>query len=220
MVKYKHMKAGKYIKVGVIAGMALCLVAISGQIVRAQTGEDSSETQVTTQSETEKTRALEERLATRKAAQATRLTTAQTARLKGRCVAAQAKLMNLGKQAQTHTGGRLTAYQATQTKLTALAEKLSDKVSTNDLEAALSELSTKITAFETASATYWQTLADLVEVDCTTDPTGFRASLDTVKSERTATGDAAKAVRAHLKDVIKPLLQDIRSTLAAQQEAE
>lgn len=205
------MKAGKFLRLGLGLLIAVCL-ATSASTALAQEVANPDEVLATTTSTVKKT--LEERLTERKEALSTRLTTAQTTRLAARCEAAQAKITTHREKVASGITNRTTAYTNIQTKLNDLATKLKSKVDTTQLEAELEVLDQKISDFSTAVTTFQQTLADLKEVKCTEDASGFRASLDAAKTEQTAVSNAAKAVRTQVQDVIKPLLQAIRTELA------
>ena len=211
------MKAGKNFRLGLGLLLVAGLSAAAPATVIAQEVMDSNEVLMTTQSaQAQAKTTLTERLAERKAALTTKLTTAQTTRLAARCAAAQTKIATHAQGIDTSVAKRAEAYEKIQTKLAGLVDKLEDKVDTDELEAALAVLDQKISDFTAAGATYRQTLADLGELECTDDATGFRASLDSAKTEHTAVVAAAKAVRAQVQDVIKPLLQAIRTELAAE----
>jgi hypothetical protein len=213
------MKAGKHFKLGLGLLASACLVAGLATPALAQEASDSNEVLSTTQTTIEtKVKTLQERLTERKAAQATKLTTTQTNRLKAKCEAAQVKIATHATRVSTSITKRTEAYNKVQAKLATLTDKLKDKVDTTELSAALTTLDTKVADFQSVASKYEQTLADLAEVKCTEDATGFRASLDSAKTEQTAVADAAKAVRTQITDVIKPLLQAIRLQLTGESE--
>ena len=206
------MKTGKYSRLALIAGATLSLLAGAAGGAVAQEPADQSEVMTTTRAQEVRT-TLEERLTRRKEALTERLTTAQTTRLRGRCQAAQVKLAAVSIRANTITTDRLTVYQDIQVKLNALATKLESEVSTADLEAALVTLAENITAFETATANYKQTLADLGDLDCVADPTAFKASLEVAKTEQATLAQAGTDIRTYVTETVKPALQAIRTSL-------
>jgi hypothetical protein len=219
MVKLGQMKTGKYLRSGLTAGLALAVLVGTIPLVRAQsTGADPDEILMTTTSASDKAKTtLEERLAKRKAALATRLTEVQTTRLKARCGRAQTRLGGVNTRAKTAVTNRLTLFGRIQDNLSNLLDRLDGRADTTELAAALQVLDEKITAFETASTDFQQTIGDLVEVDCGDDPAGFKASLETVRTEREAVVAASKAVRTHLVKTVKPILKDIKTSLKAKE---
>lgn len=214
----KKMKTGKRLRIlyATVALLPLLGVGSAWAVETTNSAADNPSTVQTTASEAPKT-TLADRLAKRKADLATKLTTAQTTRLKARCQAAQTKLTTVNEHAQTASGNRITAYNNIETKLNELVTKLGSDADTTDLQAALATLSTKMDGFEADVTTYKQTLADLLAVDCASDPTSFRASLDSAKTEQAKLTADSAAIRTFLQETIKPLLQTIRSSLETTQ---
>jgi hypothetical protein len=64
-------------------------------------------------------------------------------------------------------------------------------------------------------ATYTQTISDLGSMDCVTDPLGFKATLESARTQRDLVAKDAAAIRSYLTDTIKPTLQEIRTSLDA-----
>jgi hypothetical protein len=214
------MKVGKQFRLVLGAAVILSLSSVVGVAAIArqdgtpiEAGEDGIMLMSTT-ADTVKT-TITERLAQRKAALTTKLTNAQTTRLKARCQAAQVKLQAVSQRAITADTRRSTAYKNIQDTLATLVERVGDQADTTELEAALTALGTNVTAYETAATNYKQTLADLGELDCVADPTAFKASLESAKTEQSSMKDAAVAVRAQLQDTIKPLLEALKLNLKA-----
>jgi hypothetical protein len=207
------MKVGKRLRLLCLLAALAPLLSVGSVTAIEATDLTQTVTQTTTNAQT-KTSTLLDRLETRKTALATKLSTAQTARLKARCQAAQAKLNTVNERAQTIVSSRVTAYRNLYTGLSELATKLDGEVNTTDLQAALKTLNDKTDGFETDGNTYKQSLADLLAMDCASDPTAFRASLDSAKAEQTKLADDAAAIRTHVQETIKPVLQAIRASLA------
>ena len=222
MLKCKQMKVGKQLKLIVGAGIVLTLLSsASASAIAREDGTpiepnaDGTQLMTTTDTRTAVT-TLTDRLTARKEALSTQLTTVQTTRLKARCEAAQVKLTAISERVGSAAGNRVTAYQGIQTKLNDLVTNLEGQVSTADLAAALTVLDQKITSFETNATDHKQTIADLLEVDCVADPTGFKASLEAAKTEHSTLKAASAEIRTYLQETVKPLLQTIRLSLAGE----
>lgn len=220
MLKCKQMKVGKQLKLIIGAGIVLTLLSSASATALLQDdgtapepNADGTQLMMTTG---EAATTLTDRLTARKEALTTRLTTSQTTRLKARCEAAQVKLTAISERVGSAAGNRVTAYQGIQTKLNDLVTSLEGQVSTADLAAALTVLDQKITSFETNATDHKQTIADLLEVDCVADPTGFKASLEAAKTEHAALKAASAEIRTYLQETVKPLLQTIRLSLAGE----
>lgn len=160
---------------------------------------------------------LEQRLEQRKATRQTRLTNAQSTRLKARCQAAQTLVGKVEeKLTATHTK-RTGAYGQAVSRLQDIVKKVGSTADTTDLQANIQTLKEKSAAFEAAVKAHQQTLDDVQQMDCVADPTAFRASLDQAKIEHQAVRQAAADIRSYLNDTVKPTLQAIRAALRAQQ---
>ena len=189
------------------------VAAVANDHAAAQATTNATQTLTTTATQT--TTTLQDRLQKRKDALATKLTTAQTTMLKARCQAAQTKLTAVRDQAQTGVANRITVYRNIVTNLTTLMTKLDGVTDTSALKTAVDGLSAKIDDFDNSVATYKETLADILAMDCASDPTAFRASLDTAKSQQAQLVTDANAIRTYIQETVKPALQTIRTTLAA-----
>jgi hypothetical protein len=143
-----------------------------------------------------------------------RLTTAEAARLKLRCVAGQAKVKLLDTQVNNGITARLEAYNNVADRLDTLSAKLkAAKVDTTKLAAEQTELANKIATFQADLATYKLDLEDLQGLGCQADPTGFKAALEAARSARATVAADAAAIRAYVKDPIKVTLTEIKTTL-------
>jgi hypothetical protein len=54
--------------------------------------------------------------------------------------------------------------------------------------------------------------------DCTADPTGFKASLESARTAREQLAKSAADIRAYIQQTIKPTLVEIRAQVAKKTE--
>lgn len=156
-------------------------------------------------------KAMLTRLEKRKAAFKTKLTAAEQTRLKQKCKASQGKLSSLGGRVKGIETSRNNVYRELVERLTKLTPRLQDKgVDTKELEAEIEVLETKIETFKTDLADYKQAVSDMSEMECETDPVAFKASLEAARTAREKVAADAAAVRAYVKETIKPTLQELR----------
>lgn len=170
---------------------------------------------VTTQS-AEKTQA--ERIAERKAAAKTKLTTNQQKRIKDRCKGAQGKITEATAKATIVQQNRLKVHQDVVTRLAAFEAKVTGQgVDTTALKEQLTALQTLVTAFETDLKTYSDAVADTAALDCVADPVAFNASLEASRTALAKVRADAVAIRTHVNDKVKPAMVTIKTQLAQSQ---
>lgn len=205
----------RLVKFGALSVLAIVALGGGGGLVTAQTTseQDTDDTAKTTLTDTETT--LEERVNTRKNARSLRLSAAQQARLRSRCQAAQGLLTAYEARVKTLERNRVNAYDKIHDHLTSLLERLNGQVDTAELTAAIENLEAQVTAFQQHLNDYHQVITDLAAMDCTADPTGFRASLDTAKEQRSDLLSESAVIRTYIQDTLRPILQDIKAELQA-----
>lgn len=191
-----------------ILAFVVAVIALPSMVsAHAQEGEGSSTTMQGTTS-----KAINERVERRKAELKTRLDRATETRLKARCKAAQVLLTKTHGRSDEAKSRRLKAYNNLLTRLTRIVEKLkSENVDTTELEALQTELATKVEALRVAIDSYHVALNDTSLVDCTTDPTGFKASLDNSRTLNQELGGYYKDIRTLIKDKIIPTVNDLKT---------
>ena len=144
-----------------------------------------------------------------------KLTAADIARLKTKCVAAQGLVKALDTRVDNGITARSKAYDELLSNIDGLIVKLkAAKVSTTDLEAQRVVLKTKIDTFKTDLAKYKVALSDTHGLGCLADPSGFKASLEAARTARTTVATDALAIRTYVKETIKVTLKTIRENLA------
>lgn len=159
---------------------------------------------------------LQERLNKRKTDAKLRLTTVQEKRLQTRCTNAQGLVKSVNGRSVGIEANRSKIHSNLVQRLTTLETKLAAKdINTDMLKTNITELQNKITAFESDFTVYKQAVADVSNIeDCTTDPVAFKASLDAARTALQKVRDDSVAIRAYVKDSIKPTLTDLRTELS------
>lgn len=186
------------------------------------TSETKPESTTTTTPKTlsaEEKQKLAERLQKRKEELKTKLTTVQQKRLQTRCKASQGLIQKVSGRQNGLETSRTKVHANLVDRLTKLETKLADKnLDTTELKAQITELQAKIATFKTDLEAYKTAVADLGQMDCEADPTAFKASLDSSRTALQKVHDDAAAIRAYVKDTIKPTLQKIRAQLGDQNQ--
>lgn len=177
------------------------------------------QTQSTETSATKQTR--EARSAERKEKLKTKLDAAQKKRIEDRCVASQGKITALKAKVQGYDKGYVTRYDTLLGKLSDVSVKLkANNLDTTKLDASVSELTGKVAAFNTDVDAYQQTIDDLATMDCKADPVAFKAAIETSRTQLTALRAQVGAIRALLKDTVRPELQALRTQLKTTETTE
>jgi hypothetical protein len=203
----------KYFKLLLLAGFAFPVVTFAG--VSAQTGTTDTTTPETTTTTTDDAATRGERLTKRKAAQGTKLTTAQQKRLLTVCKAAQGKATSAQNRIKGLQTSRTQVYGNLVERLTKLSAKLQAKgVDTAELQAEITNLQTQIDTFKADVTAYRQAVDDLVAMDCAADPAGFQASLDAARAGREKLQQESTAIKTYVEATIKPTLKKLRDQVA------
>lgn len=157
---------------------------------------------------------LKERLAKNKEAIKSNITKTQQAKIIARCQSAQGKITSANANIKSFRLARIEVYKKVVTRLTELSTKLKEaEVDTTELDKQITELQTMVNNFETNVTELSQAGADLANMECTADPTSFKAALEVMRAERKSISDDSAAIRAYIKDTIKPTLQTIRQSV-------
>lgn len=164
---------------------------------------------------------LAERLAARKAAMQTKLTTSQQTRIKNRCKAAQQAVAQLAEKTKTARMNRDEAYKNILKHATSLRDKLKENgKDTAALDTNITELTALVDKFSTDMQTLRQAVADISNMDCTAEPTSFKATIEAMREARKVVADDAVAIRTYVKDHLKVTLQAIHTSLGGNKEEE
>ncbi len=164
------------IKLLAIFGMSVLVIQSSSVLVLAQTNTNTTATN-------EKT--LEQRIAERKTLLKTKLDAAAQTRIKARCAAAQKLVTTAKTRSDKAVENRQKAYEAVQTRLSSLLAALEKNgVDTSSIKELQTQVKTAVDKLKSDVAAYNQTLSDLSSMGCTTDPAGFKATLETARTQR------------------------------------
>ncbi len=137
-------------------------------------------------------------------------------KIKLRCVVAQTRLKLLAVRITTVKTTRTQLYNNLIDKLTALSTKLQTAgLDVTTLNTQITALQSKVTTFNTNLTNYKQAVADLATMDCKSDPTAFKASLETARSLRLTLFTSGQEIRTYLKETIRPTLQTLKTQLEA-----
>ncbi len=199
---------------------SLLVLNTSVAVASAETSNQESTTNnsATTQTKQEAEKALspeelKARIQEKKARLKTKLSNAELQRLALKCEPSQVKI-------NTFLQGRYkndTPYQAKYEAFIKRLEKLSvtlkqNNVDTTELDAQIVVLKQKYNAVQVAVANFRTSIADTKAINCKTDPTGFKASLEDARSKAAAVKQANQELEAYAKTTIKATLEKIRTT--------
>jgi chromosome segregation ATPase len=214
------MKMGTKIVLGAVLAAPVLWVGVSyaEDSVKTTSTDDVKTTSTTEQKQLtpDEQKELKTRLDKRKAELKTKLSAAEQTKIKTKCKSTQGNLSSIGGRIKGIETSRTEVYGGLVSRLSILSNRLQNqKIDNTALQANITELQNKITTFNTDLTTYKQTVTDLQSMDCTTDPTAYKASLDAARAALTKLKDDSKAIHAYVSDTIKPTLQDVRSKLSA-----
>ena len=193
--------------------------------VFGETGANNTTTTQTTSADdkettTDKTQ-LEARIKKLKDALKLRLTAAEKTRLLGKCVSAQGKVSSVGAKFKGIETSRTQVHQNILDRLNKAVTKLEEKgVASPELEIEITTLTTKMDTFKTDLATYKQSVADLKDLDCKTDPEGFKAALQTARTNLEKVRSDAKDIHTYLKETIRPHLTNLKKQLGSTENSD
>lgn len=170
-------------------------------------------TETTTETTTTTTETTEKRIAKYKLALKTQPTAAEQIKIKANCKAAQVKGRILSAQITQKITLRSAAYVAVTGKIDGLITDLkAANVDTTKLQTERDALQKLITTYGTDLKVYQDSITDMNAVDCATDPVGFKASLEAARTSQATVLKDIKAIKAYVKDTIKPTLEDIKNS--------
>lgn len=197
----------------VVIGVMMPIVAMGSTVAAVETTTAPATT-------TAPTSTLGERVAARKTALKTKLTTAESAKIKLKCKAAQGLVSSISGRVNGVETSRLKVYENLLTRMTAFNTKLSNQgADTTTLTANITALKLKVETFESDMTEYKTAVADLSILDCVGDPTGFKATLDTARIDLVKVSADSLAIKTYVNDTVKPTLKDIRSRLVSGSES-
>ncbi len=164
---------------------------------------------------------LSQRIEKNKTKFAIKLGEVETAKIKTKCKASQVISKALAVQVTKKNTSRTETYTAITKSVTDAAVSLkAEGKDTKTLETQITELSTKIEKYNTDLALYQTSLSDLSEVDCATDPTGFKSALEAARDARKTVAEDVIAIRTYINTTIKTTLKELDSAKPAEVKKE
>jgi len=151
---------------------------------------------------------------------ANKLSAAEERRVAGLCKASQTVITRLQAKIATTAQSREQRYTRVSEKLDTLLAKLkAASIDTTNLEAAITKMDEKVlTHTSTSMGAYQTALADLIEMDCAEDPSGFKAVILRVREQRKSLVGEAAELKELITVEIKQALTELRAQLAAVNE--
>lgn len=170
-------------------------------------------------SEATRSAARQERIEKHKAALATKLTADQQAHYKARCKAAQSVVGTIHDRLGNSLSAKTQAFERLPEHVSNILTKLEDKdLDLEELKSNQAQLMVKINTFKTDLADYRQTLSDMKEMACETDPDGFKAALEAARTTRAKLAASVADIKSYVNDTIKVTLKSLRTQLAEEEE--
>lgn len=186
-------------------------------LARAETATETTVKKTPAQILAEKEVLIKERIAEKKLALEEKITAAQTARIQKRCQAAQTILKKVETRVTERSEKHQTRYDALVSKLTGISERLqAQQVDTTKLDIQIVVVKEKIATYDAASSAYLSAIATTRDMDCQSDPSEFKASLETLREQRAEVVTSIKDIRTYVIETVKPTLQGIVTTLKQQ----
>jgi hypothetical protein len=201
----------------IITGLAVFIfvaVAVPSAVSAQQNNPVTNSNNTTTQSSEDKDTERQLRIEEAKKNEV-RITATEERRIAGLCKASQTVVARVQTKMQKTAETRTTRYEAVSKKLDTLVAKLkAASIDTTELEAAIAVMDEKIaTHLSTLLINHQTALADLAEMDCASDPSGFKALLSEVRSQRAALVDQANELKSLVTVEVKTILNKIKIQL-------
>lgn len=197
-------------RIKIIASIAMLTPLLLFGVASAQDNTETTNTTTPTQTEV-----LKQRLEKRKQEMKLRLNAAELRRVSQRCKPSQANVKKVGDKVRANIPQRHKAYEALESHLLTLINKLDAKgVDTTQLKSYREELSVKISDYKADVVSYQQALDDLSAMDCQQDPEAFKASLESARKLREELKVSIGDIRTYVMETVKPALVTLRQELA------
>lgn len=198
---------------------ALIIVLLAPGFVTAQTNDDSTEVETTTQSEDVTTESAAEDKKTRveeyKAKQTKRMTASEEKKVAGVCKTSQQRLEKVQTSVQETVVKREEKLKSVALRLDDLSVKLREaSVNTSELDAVIVNLKAKTTEMLTEFEEYQQMLDDASTIDCATDPQGFKASVESARAKRAEIKTMSTDIKKYATESVKTTLDSVKTTLS------
>lgn len=169
----------------------------------------------------EKVQNLQMRINAAKEKATSKITAAQERRIAGLCKASQTLIQNYESKISTTAENRQTKYSSVSEKLKTLSTKLAlSGADVAELNIAIEQLDAKSANNIAVMNEFITSITDLSTMDCVSDPSGFKAVLETIRTQLQEVFIETTNIRNYINETIKPILQGIRSSLQPTMEGE
>ncbi|MEO8863387.1 MAG: hypothetical protein ABI354_03630 [Candidatus Saccharimonadales bacterium] len=131
-----------------------------------------------------------------------------------KCVLAQSNIAPAKTRIATATTNRSQVYSEVVETLSNMATKLKTAGNNADtIDSNIVNLKSKIDTFNTDLAAYSQAVSDLADMECTKDPVGFKATLDTARDAHKIVVQDSQMIHSYVESDIKPSLAIIKQQM-------
>ena len=131
-----------------------------------------------------------------------------------KCGPAQPALIKVKARSLKADENRSKAYSGLMKRLGTIITLLEKQgVDTTELKSLKGQLEAAIAQYNKVAESYRTALGDIVTMRCAVDPTGFKATLETIREQRLQLGKDAVAIR-NLLPKLKQALDDAKKALA------
>lgn len=155
-----------------------------------------------------------QRIQQRKANASRRFSMAEQNIIRGKCQAVHGVVRATDARFKSFEAKRLRVYDGLVARLERLNATLTSAgADTAEYDTQVAALKRKTEAYTAALAAFKQSLADLVAMDCTSDPEGFAVTLLEARTLREHVITTGKDTRGYLKDTLKPTLVNLKQGL-------
>jgi len=199
-----------------------CVLAVPLLVVGTVAALESSETNSeSSQTTAEKQQELRDRLEKRKTELKTKLSTIESRRIEQKCKTAQTVLSNIHNRANKAQTRREQGYDKLINKLKGVEAKIAALgIDTTELKDQITTLTEKVNTFNEDLKNYVQALDDMAKMDCSTDPTAFKATLEAGRTLREKLKTSGAEINKYVRETIKPTLVTLRQAVADKKAAE
>lgn len=143
-----------------------------------------------------------------------KLTAFKERKIKNACSSVQGKITSLRARISSVIANRKKVYKEIGEKLDTLIEKLKAAgADTTKIETAREDIRNDLATLEESMNSYDTVLADLEVMDCQTDPTTFKAALESAREMQKSLREQAQAFRSFATGELKTALQEVRDQL-------
>lgn len=158
-----------------------------------------------------------ERLLKNKAALKEKLDSAEEKRIIAKCKNAQKLLASHQKRFDTLQTNRTKVYEDVSDRLDTIVERLDAAgIDITELKSLVEEYDTMVHDFSELTTAHSASVGDLGELDCTSDPEAFKATLEAARAEWKTMHEVAKSIRTYLIETIKPELLAAKDSLVSE----